>query len=467
MTTDPDSALTSAAQLGAFAASLRLSDVPSDAIRHSKLCLLDSFGCALFGSTLPWTKILTDTVADAEPGGIVPAWGTDVLLAPTAAALVNGSAVHAFELDDLHPRSIVHPGSVVIPAALALAPATGAQFLTAVVAGYEVAARVGMSVGAAHLRAGWHPTGTHGTMGAAAAASSAMALTPGQAANAIGIAGSMSAGLMAAQYESMVKRMHAGRAAQSGVYAALLARRGYTGIADLFEAPYGGYGATFSPEFEPALLTKGLGSVWEILKVGFKPYSCNGSCHPTVDALRDLRERHRFSPADVSSVDVSVSTATALHVGWPYVPATVTTAQMNLAYVAAVTLLDGNAFVEQFREDRLADPAVLALASLVRVHADPQIDAAGDTARHLTMVELTLRDGTVLRERRDHARGSAAQPMTEGEVRAKYSRLAAFALEKTDTDHLMEIVDRVEQLPDLTALTGLLSYGRRPTGLPR
>ena len=161
-------------------------------------------------------------------------------MSPAAAALANGTMVHAFELDDLHKRSIVHPGSVVITPALAVAEylqgVSGERFLTAIIAGYEVAARVGMSVGAAHLVQGWHPTGTHGTLGAAAAASSLLGLTDKQMQHALGIAGSQSAGLMASQFASMVKRFHAGRAAQSGVYGAFLARRGFIGITELFES---------------------------------------------------------------------------------------------------------------------------------------------------------------------------------------------------------------------------------------
>jgi 2-methylcitrate dehydratase PrpD len=148
-------------------------------------------------------------------------------------ALANGTAVHAFELDDLHPRSIVHPGSTVTTGSfgtMILRPGlTGTRLLTAIVAGYEVCARVGSAVGSAHLFAGWHPTGTHGTLGAAGAGV-VLGLDGAAMADALGIAGSQSAGLMAPQYESMVKRFHAGRAARSGTYAALPAERGYAGI---------------------------------------------------------------------------------------------------------------------------------------------------------------------------------------------------------------------------------------------
>jgi aconitate decarboxylase len=451
---------TSTERLADFAAGVTFADLPAAVVAHAKLCLLDTLGCALFGSTLPWSRILQDTLAGTDPGGPTLVWGTSQRLSAPHAALANGTAVHAFELDDLHPRSIVHPGSVVTPAALAAGPATGAELLTAVVVGYEVAARVGMSVGAAHLLAGWHPTGTHGTLGAAAAAGSVLGLSSRERREALGVAGSQSSGLMAAQYESMVKRLHAGRAAQSGLYAALLAARGFTGIADLFGTEYGAYGPTFSTRFSPAPLTAGLGSVWEILNVGFKCYSTNGSCHPTIDALLALRRTEGVRAQDVRSVRLDVSSATKEHVGWRYVPNSVTTAQMNLPYIVAVVLSDGDAFIEQFTAQRIKDPGLIELSEWVQVHADPAIDALGDGARHATRLEITLTDGRVLRRKRSHGRGSARDPLDPADVRAKYGRLARTVLSGGQAEQLSSVIDRLESLSDLRPLVDCLTTPR-------
>ena len=444
--------MTATDELASFAADLRFRDIPLEVVAHAKLCLLDTLGCALFGSTLAWSRILRETLTGIDERGTTRVWGTNSSLSSTHAALANGTAAHAFELDDLHPRSIVHPGSVVAPPAFAAGARSGPQLVTALVAGYEVAARVGMSVGAAHLIAGWHPTGTHGTLGAAASAGSVLGLSATEMRDALGIAGSQSSGLMASQYGSMVKRFHAGRAAQSGLYGALLAQRGFTGIADLFEAEYGGYGRTFSPVFDPAALVAGLGITWETLNVGFKIYSTNGSCHPTIDALLALRRDDALRAEQVEAIDVHVSTATMRHVGWPYVPDSVTTAQMNLPYVAAVVLRDGEAFVDQFSEERIRDPELVELSSRVTVHADPVIDAAGDGARHRTRLEVTLQDGRVLRAERDHARGSARQPIERAEVEEKYRKLAEKALAPDRVMGLAALVDRLDTLDDLGVL---------------
>jgi 2-methylcitrate dehydratase PrpD len=463
LTAIDDHTVTSTRLLADFLAGLSPAVIPGEVFRHARLCLLDTIGCGLFGASLPQASIVRDMLAAQGSTGEAPAWGAGGSFPAADAALANGTAVHAFELDDLHPRSIVHPGSVVAPAAfgaLSLRPGlTGTRLLTAIIAGYEATARVGSAVGSAHLIAGWHPTGTHGTLGAAAGAGVVLGLDAPALANALGIAGSQSAGLMAAQYESMVKRFHAGRAAQSGTYAALLAERGYIGIKDLFEAGYGGYLGTFSPRADPSWLTRGLGTDWETLRVGFKPYSTNGSCHPAIDCLRELRARHGLTRADVEAVEICASTATVKHVGWRYRPDTVTTAQMNLPYIVAVVLTDGEAFIDQFTEERIREPDLVEFAGRVQVRADPDIDAQGDGGRHQTRLRVLLRDGRTLEAERDHAHGSAADPMPVTEVREKFRRLAGTVLDDPALTRIEAVIDRLETASDLRELGELLHPG--------
>jgi aconitate decarboxylase len=462
-------------RLASFAADLRYEDLPPDVVAHVKLCLLDTLGCGLYGSTLPWSRILLGTVGAFGQPGPATAWGSGQPLSAPDAALVNGTAVHGLELDDLHKHSIVHPGSVVLPAALALAEhaaahgttVEGRRLLTAVVAGYEVAARVGMSVGTAHLVHGWHPTGTHGTLGAAAAAGAILGLDPDRMVHAFGIAGSQASGLMAAQYAAMVKRFHAGRAAQSGVYGAVLASRGFTGITDLFESEYGGYCTTFSPSHDLTKLVAGLGEVWETGAVGFKPYASNGSCHTAIDALLELRRTHGLSAEEVRRVTAYTSTATAKHVGWRYRPDSVTTAQMNLPYIVAVTLTDGAAFVEQFSEERVHDPRLVALAQRVDVVVDPDIDARGDKARHSVRIVVTRTDGTVLEASREYAKGSAFDPLTPAEVDAKFDRLAGRVLGPDRADRIRTLIAGLDDREDVRDLVHALAAAGPGSGPAR
>ena len=230
------------------------------------------------------------------------------------AALLNGTAGHAFELDDIHRGAILHPNSLCPPVVLGLAEwrggLTGAEALTAIAAGYEVGTGIGRAATQALFFRGFHPQGTTGVFVAAAAAARALSLDAEKTLHALGIAGSQAAGLMAAQAGAMVKRMNAGRAAQSGVYGALLAERGFTGITDVLEAPYGGFLRAMSGDPDPTRLTDGLGTVWEIGAVHFKPHASVTSIHAALDGLRDLMESNDLTADDIDSLEVGVSPMT-------------------------------------------------------------------------------------------------------------------------------------------------------------
>src|SRR2546423_6444538 len=239
-----------ASRVAQFASGLRFEQIPREVLERIKLLILDSFGCAIFGAALPWSRILIDTLASLDSNANCGVWGTDRRLSAPHAVLANGALVQSFELDDVHRQGVLHVGAVALPPLIAIAETrrgiTGRDFLTAAVAGYEIGPRVGQCMGPEHLVQGWHSGATVGVFAAAAAAASALRLPPDKTIHALGIAGTQSSGLMAAQFGSMVKRMHAGRAAQSGFYAATLAERGFTGITDIFENPYGGFCTTFS-----------------------------------------------------------------------------------------------------------------------------------------------------------------------------------------------------------------------------
>ena len=183
--------------------------------------------------------------------------------------------------------------------------------------------------------------------------------------HALGIAGTQSAGLMAAQFGAMVKRMHAGRSAQSGLYAALLAENGFTGITNVFESEYGGFCTTFSrstDRFNLSELTSGFGERFETMRIALKFYSCVGTNHTSLDAIRTMQARRPFGADDVERIVVHGSKATVEHTGWAYKPEGMTSAQLNLSYCVATLLLEGDVFVDQFTDDMVADPARMALA---------------------------------------------------------------------------------------------------------
>ena len=214
--------------IAGFVSGLRYDAIPAEVRERIKLLILDALGCALYGAHLEWCRILRDTLGAVDKDGSCGVWGTGLRLSAPHAALANGTQVQSFELDDVHRAGVLHVGAVVLPALLAIAELrrnlTGREFLAAAVAGYEIGPRVGLCMGPEHIGQGWHSGATVGVFSAAAGAARGLKLDADRTVHALGIGGTQAAGLMAAQYGAMVKRMHAGRAAQSGLYGALVGR---------------------------------------------------------------------------------------------------------------------------------------------------------------------------------------------------------------------------------------------------
>ena len=450
--------------LAEFVAGLRYTDIPAEVRDRIKLLVLDSLGCALYGARLPWSEILIRCLAQLDRSDDCAAWGTARRFSAPHATLINGTLVQGFELDDVHRQGILHVGAVTLPPLIAVGEIrpemTGKDFLTAAVAGYEVGPRVGMCMGPDHIGQGWHSGATVGVFSAAAGAAAGLRLSADATVHALGIAGTQASGLMAAQYGAMVKRMHAGRSAQSGLYAALLAEAGFTGIANVFESKYGGFCTTFSgsaDRFDLTQLTAGLGERFETMGIALKFYSCVGSNHTTLDAIQALRARHRFAIEDIDKITVYGSRVTVDHVGWPYQPQGLTAAQLNLPYCVATLLLDGDVFVDQFREELVADPARIALSRKVEVIEDPAITAKGAKYRHLVRVRIRLKNGTLLEHEMEAARGSEKNFASDDQVIRKFLTLAKHTLPPAAARELCDAVLNLDSLDDAAVLPRLLS----------
>jgi 2-methylcitrate dehydratase PrpD len=389
-------------------------------------------------------------------------WGDGAEVPSTNAPLANGTLIHSFEMDDLHRVGVIHPGAEAIPAADALVRhvdrVDGKRYLTALVAGYEVGCRVAMTGGASQLRRGFHPSATSGTFAAGAAAAKMLQLNPVKTLHTLGIAGTQAAGLMAAQHSSMVKRMHPGRSAQAGVYGALLASKGFTGIEDILEAPYGGFCSTFCDNPKMSHLTQDLGERFETLNVGCKPYPCCGSNHTSIDALKKiLREHPEVNADNVDRIRIRTTRVTKLHVGWPYEPKSMTTAQMNLPFCVAVLLHDRNFFVDQITEKSIRSEAVVKTTKKIEVVEDPEFEALGDEGRHGVDLEVELQDGRSYREKVLHAKGSDKHPMTREEALQKFRLLAARVLSRFRVEQLEDTLLNLEKLDDAKKIAKLLT----------
>jgi aconitate decarboxylase len=450
--------------IASFVSSLRYESIPGEVIERIKLLILDSLGCAIYGTALPWSRILIDTLGQIDTTSGATIWGTPKRLSSPHAALVNGTLVQSFELDDVHRVGVLHVGAVTLPPVLALAEShrsmSGRDFLRACVAGYEVGPRVGMCMGPEHIAQGWHSGATVGVYSAAAGAAAALGLDTQQTVHALGIAGTQAAGLMAAQFGAMVKRMHAGRAAQSGLYGALLAKNGFTGIVDVFENPYGGFCSTFSrstDRFDLSQLVSGFGERFETLRIALKFYSCVGSNHTTLDGIRAMQSRRPFRADDVERIVVHGSRVTMDHVGWKYVPQGLTSAQLNLPYCVATLLLEGDVFVDQFTEEKVADPERMALAARVQVLEDPAITALGSSSRHMVRVEVFLRDGTRLDETVEWQRGSEHAFASADDIIGKMRKLAGHRMGDAQIERIVDWVMHADSMPDASQLPRLLA----------
>jgi aconitate decarboxylase len=444
--------------LATWASGLTLAAVPADVIAHLKTCLLDSIGCGLFGTRQPWGRIVSDVAVDLSGGGAASLFARRERVSPADAALANGTAIHGFELDDAHVASSLHPGSVALPASLATAEvegASGEQLLTALVVGYEVGLRLGVCAGVAHSTGGYHVTGTVGSVGAAAAAARVLSLSPLQFAQALGIGATQAAGLYVARLGSMTKRFHAGRAAQSGVLSAYLARKGFTGGLETLEAPFGGFLSTLRGQFDAATMLIGLGERWETALVGLKPYAACASAHTTIDGVLELRSRG-VSVENLERLTVWASKKGHINIGWSYRPGEVITAQMNGSYAAAVALIDGDAFIDQFNESRLSDPAILALMPRITFLHDPELDRGGATKRHAVRIEAFRKDGSMLSTEIEQRRGSPEHPLGAAEAEQKFRRLAAVVLSPRDTDEAVGLIATIERKDHLARLINLI-----------
>jgi len=465
MSTEQPSLLQHASRdLAAFSSQIEYEDLPVEVVERMKLSVLDSLGCVLFGTSLPWTERVLDMVRAEGGVAVASVFGVDTKTSISQAVLVNSTAGHAFELDDIHKESIVHPGSIAVPIALAFSearrPMDGRELIAAIVAGYEIGARVGNAATMSLFYRGFHPQGSSGVFVAAASAARSMRLNAGQTQHALGIAGSQAGGLMAAQEGAMVKRFHSGRAAQSGVYSALLAARGFTGISDVLEAGYGGYLSTYSGEPKPARLTDGLGTIWETAKIGYKPHASVTSIHTALDGLAYLMRENNLKADDIESVGAALSNMTHVHCAWEYKAQGVTAAQMNLSYGLAVIAVDGVAFVEQYREDRLRDPRLLDFIGRVSARIDPEIDAMGPAYRHAARITVRTRDGRTLRHEILNRRGSPENPLGREDIEYKFRQVTASVLSKRHIDRVVELVAQLEKLGDLQELIAILGAAR-------
>ena len=434
-------------RLAEFCTDLTDGDIPGDVRRKCVRHILDTVGAGIAGARSREERTLSAALlAEGEPEGAAPLWGRGFGMTPLCAALVNGTASHAFELDDT--GGCDHSGAVVVPAAvaaltLAKKPVTGRAFVTAAVLGYELARRPLEACGAyePHNKAGFHSTGTCGPFGAAAAAARILGLSAEQTQNALGLAGSFSAGLWACVHNgAQSKRLHAGHAAWGGLMSAILAARGFTGPDHIFEEVWGGFNHSFAPASSvPEAYLAGLGRDWKLRRVSIKPYASCRSTHSSIDAVEKLMAEHRFSPQDIREIRIAVN---------PFVLGMcgkadrhpMNAAQLSIPYSVAADLVFGSASLGSFERDRRDDPRIAAMMQRIRLTADKTQKDDDEP-----IVSVVLADGRTVSCRVSDPLGSPTNPVTDRALLAKFRSVAGMVLSREATEALAERLLGIEE----------------------
>ncbi len=443
-----------------FSQALSLDAVPKKAIEDAKWCLLDSLGSTLFGSRQPWAEIMAaEMIADGSKGRSTIVGRKETLAAP-AAALCNGTATHGFEVDDFLDEALVHPGAIIVPTVLAAAEATeasGERVLLGVIAGYEACNRVGLAIGLEPAKRGHHQTALAGPVGAAIAAGVVMGLNSGHLNAAVGLACSTSSGtksFAAGTGGGMMKRMHAGRAAEAGVRMAQLAARGFTAPPTALDGRFGLLEVLSGKSARPGELNANLGKHWAVEHVYVKMYSCCAWIQATVQQLEALRGPRPLRLDEISKVRAGVCAYAAGNNGQVAPPDTMG-AQYSLPYCAALALMGNPRDPAMFAGKELDEPSRREMARRIELVVDPEMEAA--YPKHCgASVHLELANGKVYDSAVLDPHGMPADPCTETERLDKFTRLASFVKPAAMVREIIEKVRAVERLKSVQELSALL-----------
>jgi 2-methylcitrate dehydratase PrpD len=429
--------------------------IPDAIIHEGKRCLINFLAVALYASRDPSLDILLDVFDVEGARGLASIVGAGERTSLQNAALANGYLGHLEDYDDTHFPTVIHPSSPTLPASLAVAEhinASGRETLVASVLGIEICCRIGLAVHPAHYEEGWHITGTCGVFGSVAAAGRLLGLDTSQMCQALGVAGTQASGVREV-FGSMTKPFHPGRAAQSGVLAALLAQRGFTSSPAILEGRRG-FAAVMSSEYDLDKATEDLGEHWELPMNGLKPYACGVVNHPLIDAMIALRGREGISSDQVESIEARVHPLVLELVNRPE-PEVGLEGKFSFQHSMAVALVDGAAFPDQYTDERVSDPIVAGLRSRVKATIDPSL------AEDAAVVTITLQDGSAHTEMVAHATGAPENPLSDAQLEDKFRSLTADVLSRARCNKLLDLLWHLDQVGDIGEVAGLLRVRHR------
>ncbi len=428
-----------------WATDLRFEELDPITLARTRAHTLDSIGVCVAGSQEDVARIAAATLSDVGVSGSVPVAGTGLQADMLSASFLMGTGCHGLELDDGFRPGGVHPGCVVIPAALAVAATvnpSGQRFLTAIVAGYEVASRISALVHPKPRWRGFHNTSAVGVFAAATVTAVLKGLDAATLENAFGLAASSSSGIRSYADGGDVKRIHPGLAARDGILSALLAEKGHQGAPDVLEIPSGFFHAFAGDEVEVAdvdVLQAGgrTNARFAIADCYVKPHACCRHLHPGIDAVLEIVMENDLAAEDVASIDVGTYRVAATHgtIGW----SEMTTAQMSYPFVLAAAIQHRSVALRHFWDAGRQDESVLRHCDKVRVAADDVLDATYPEKRP-ARVELRTADGRSFSKQVDEPLGSATNQLSDDRLREKFVGLASPVIGGDAANDVIELV---------------------------
>ena len=406
-----------------FAVAQRGAPLADDVYHAATRALVDWYSATLAGSDMAPALILRRALGVSETAGGSGLIPDGLKVDSRAAALINGTASHTAELDDIFREGIYHPGSPTVAAALAAAErvgATGQQLLRAIAVGYEIGDRIAAAVQPSHYTY-WHTTGTVGTIGAAAAVAELLELDVEPFAHALATATTNAAGLQQAfRSDSMSKPLHAGHAAEAGLIAAFAAEQGFTGALDILEGSVG-FGTAMSHEPDWKSAVDRLGKPWAVTQATVKNHSCCGHTFAAVDSALEMRAEGLVS-SSIDAIEIGTYTTATKVAGYDD-PQSEFEAKFSLVYCVAAAFQLGSVRLAAFAPNMLIDPDLRALIARSKVSADPEFDA-DFPGRRRARVTVRLADGSSVSRVRNTRKGDPDDPLTDAELKSKFDDLA-------------------------------------------
>ena len=441
-------------RLAEFIHNLNYGDISKDAIAKAKLCLIDWAGVTVGGYASGQNDM--DSMIDA----LSPFFGQPQATLITRkrkidvlnAALINGTASHFLDYDDVHMGMIGHPTVPVVPAALAVGEhrgISGKKLIEAIVTGIEVECRIGEAVNPEHYATGWHATATLGGFGACAAVAKIIGLNVDKIVSALGIAGTQAFGLQQS-FGTMCKPFHAGKAASNGILAAVLAENGFAAPQQILEGQ-AGFGKAFSQKFDDSKIGN-FGRPFEIEGVVYKRYASCYLTHAAVRCMLEMRERYHPTASKVDGIEVEASSTAVAVAGKPE-PQTGLEGKFSLRYCVTLALMKGRAVESDFTDDSISEPAIKQMMSKVNVIPDESL------AHTEIDIKIVMNDGRQIKERLELTSKDAAVPISEWQptLEAKSSDLFKRAITSETTNKIINSIKKLDETDNIKNIIELLS----------